>query len=728
MATSATKAVPTRQPNDEDRAFDLSRLVSPRSIAVVGASPNVSGFGARITANLASFEGALYLVNPRYEKIDGRRCYHRLADLPEVPDCVVLAVGVTAVEAMFEEAIAAGAGSVVIIASGFAETGAEADRALQARLVARSCESNVPILGPNTIGLVNFSSRAGITFLTGLDLERGYDRPAEDRVIGLVSQSGALGLSLTQAMSSGVYFSHMLACGNSAVLDVADLADHLIDDPQCKVIVCLLEGLSDPRKLERVTARATRQGKPLILCKMAQGEHGAKAAASHTGSLAGSHAAYCEMVSRAGGIIVDRFEDLIETAAFFAKSGAPSGDGAMVIATSGGAAILCADAAEAAHVALPQPTGAVKATLTEHIPSFGSTANPADVTAEVLNRMDSLKACVGQIMSAPEYATLIVPHPLAYASGYERLDAFNEIALRNNKVIAMIWMSGWLEGPGALKINESPGLALFHSAGCCMRAIAAWQEWHRRAAVPTAPAPEVDRGGAPRHQTARHAIAAAPARVITERLAKEIIAPYGIPVTQDRRAATADAAGSIADEMPGRLVMKIDSPDIAHKTEVGGIVLGLEGREKTEAAFRQMMQTVAERAPDATIDGVILQTMVPPGAELVIGGRTDDAFGPLIMVGLGGIFVELIADSVTAPAPVTPDQAAAMIGKLRGQKLLQGFRDLAPVDIARLAEIVARTSEFMAEHADQIEELDLNPLICNGAEIIATDALIIRKG
>lgn len=704
----------------------LARLFNPRSIAIVGASANPNSFGGRFMTNLAGFEGKTYLVNPRYEEIAGKPCAPSLSALPEVPDCVLVASGLKTVEAIFEEAIALRVGGIVLIASGFAETGDSETAAVQDRLAARAKESGVPLVGPNTIGFVNFATRAGATFLTGLDFERGYDCPPERRTIGLVSQSGALGLSLAQSMNREVYFSHVLSCGNSADIDLADCANYLVDDPNCQVIVCLLEGLSDPRRLEQVARRATLAGKPIILCKMARGDHGAQAAASHTGSLAGSHAAYKTMIERAGGIMIERFEDLIETATFLSKVGRPSGNGAMVIATSGGAAILAADAAESRHVPLPQPDGSVLETLGAHIPAFGSVRNPADVTAEVVNNIESLTACVEAVLARDDFAALVIPHPLAYDTAYPRIALLDRLAGEAGKVISMVWLSGWLEGPGSGEIEAARNLAMFRSMDGCFSAIRTWIDWDRRRAAieQDQPAPLTE---ACVRSRAADVLSKSDGGVIAEREAKALLATYGVPVTEDRRAADVETVRHCAREMGGRLVMKIDSPDIAHKTEVGGIVLGLETPDAAVAAYERMIDAVAKAAPDARIDGVILQHMVPEGVEIVIGARIDPAFGPLVLVGLGGVLVELMADSVTAPAPVTQPQALDMLRKLRGAKLLDGFRNMPPVDREALAEIIVCVSEFAADHADQIAELDINPVICHGSNIIAADALIVLK-
>lgn len=706
----------TRDPYE---GSSLNRVFAPNSIAIIGASAREGSFGARFAQNLGDFTGTLYLINPNYKELNGRPVHPSLSALPEAPDCVLCATDLRTVEGIFEECVAAGAGGVVMIASGFAETGEAESAGVQQRIARRAAETGVRLVGPNTIGFANFQKRAAATFLTGLALDRGFDRPAADRTIGFVSQSGALGFSFGQAMHREVYFSHILTCGNSADVNLADCANYLVDDPGTRVIACVLEGMADPRQLETVTARAKAAGKPLVLYKMAKGEEGARAAASHTGNLAGSQAAYRTMVERAGGVFVDSLDDLLETACFFAKSGTPTGPGAVVIATSGGAAILCADAAEAAGVPLPQPNEAVAETLKSRIPHFGSARNPCDVTAQVINDTESFTDCVRAVLSQDDFGVLVVPHVLAYETSFPRITLLNELAGEVGKPIVLPWLAGWLEGPGAPEIEASPNLALFRSTDRCFATLAAWQRWH--AHVPEAGRERVSDAGAADSVADRlHG-----ARTLAEREAKEVLAAYGVPVVSERRATSAAEARAVAQELGRPLVMKIDSADLPHKTEVGGIALDLRTPEAVEAAFEAMMATVTERAPQARLDGVLLQPMVPHGLEIVVGARVDPAFGALVVVGLGGVLVELMKDSVAAPAPVTPRQAEAMLRRLKGARILDGFRDLPPVDVPQLADIVARVSEFAADHADRIAELDVNPLICRGADIVAVDALIV---
>lgn len=700
-------------------AAELQRLFAPRRIAIVGMSGREGSFGRRTFENLAHFRGEIDFVNPNYEELLGRPCHPSVSDLPEVPDLAVLVTPRERVEGVIDECIARGVGGALVYASGFGEMGGE-NAALQARVARKAHEAGLPLIGPNAIGYVNFSNGGGVTFLSDLDLPDGFDRAPRDRRIGLVSQSGALGLSLGQAMKRGAFFSHILACGNSSDVDAADCISYLAEDAESRAIVCLLEGVPDPRRMEAAIARAAARGKPTILCKMARGAEGAATAASHTGSLAGSHDAYRTMCERAGGVFVENYDEVLEVAQFFAKAPAPQADGAAIIATSGGAAVLCADAAEDAGVPLPQPTDDVRARLEARIPEFGAARNPCDVTAQVLNDREALVDCVRAMLGQEDYGALVVPHPMAYPFSVPRIGLFDDIAGEVGKPIVLVWMTGWLEGPGAWEAETAPNLPMFRSTRVCFETLAAWRRWHARrveAERPrlTAPDPELP------------ARIAAHAGAVTEREAKAMLAAYGVPVIEERRAATAEQAAEAAAGLGAPLVMKIDSPDLPHKTEAGGIALDLEGPEACAAEFEAMTARVRAHAPRARIEGVLIQRMAPKGLEIVVGARHDAAFGPLVVVGLGGVLVELMKDTVVAPAPVTPREAGDMLARLRGAAALAGFRDLPPVDLERLAETVARVSEFAADAGAALAELDVNPLICRGADLVAVDALIIPK-
>jgi acyl-CoA synthetase (NDP forming) len=699
----------------------MSKMLAPSSIAIVGASTRPGSFGERAQINLKDFDGRVYPINPRYEEVGGAKCYPNIAALPEVPDCAVICAAREQVEEIVEQCAAAGVGGAIIFASGYSEVGLPERIAQQERLSAISRESGMRIVGPNCIGTVNARRNCIITFMT-LTPPPLFGK----RNIGLISQSGAMGFSLGQASQRGVSFSHLLTSGNSCDIDMSDYVSYLADDPDCHTIACVFEGSSAPERLIEAAEICWKNDKPLVVFKIAKGEQGAAAAMSHTGSLAGTHATYKAAFKRAGVVLVEDYERLIDTAQFFAKAGEPSGPGVSVLATSGGAAIMAADSAEEHGVPLPQPTPKMKAILEKHIPDFGVAANPCDVTAQVINAPDSLNACAETLLNYEPYAALVFPQAYCSVSGVDRIPTFQALGENAGKLICQVWANEWLGGPMVQPIEESDNLAFFRSMDNCFATLAAWQ-WRSklRRSPPQAPARTV--GDAEREKAGK-LIGAATTKALTEREAKEVLACYGVPVVGEKLVRSADEAAAAAEALGMPVVLKAESPDLPHKTEAGVIALNLRSAAEVRDAYTLIMQRANAVVPKPRVNGVLVQPMVPQGVEMVVGGRVDPLFGPLVVVGLGGILVELMKDTVLSPAPVSHDEAIAMLQSLKGVKLLQGFRNLPAVDMDRLADVVCRVSHFIADQRDLIEELDVNPLICAGEKITAVDALIVRKG
>lgn len=706
---------PRRSPYAHD---ELARLIAPRSIAIIGASERRGSFGNRAMENLAAFDGPVHLVNARATQLAGRPCYPNVAELP---DCAFLAVPREAVEGVVTDCAKAGVGGVIVVASGLAETGKPERIAEQTRITALARTAGMRLVGPNTIGLVNYAIGAGMTF--SAMPER---RPLAPHAVGIVSQSGSLGFSLVQAVERGLSVSHVLTAGNSADVDVADHVAYLAADPSCRAIACVFEGMADPGRMIRAAEIAWAADKPLVMYKMATGEEGARAAMSHTGSLAGSNEAYAAAFARCGVIQVDRLEAVMETAAFFAKAPRPKARGVAVIATSGGATIMAADKAELHGVPLPQPGPEAAGLLAANVPDFGSPRNPCDVTAQLLNDLPALEACTDALMADEAFGALVTSHAYAYESATSRLPFFDRAAARSKKIACNVWAPAWLGGPGARETEESPHLALFHGMDDCFAALAAW---HRRDALRRAPSldPAARLTSLDLTCKLRRLLDAAPALALTESESKRALALYGIPVVTDRVVQDAQAATKAAEALGFPVVLKIESPDILHKSDAGVVRLGLRTREEVHEAAEAILAAARAIEPAPRIAGISVQPMLPKGVEVMVGGRHDPQFGPLIVVGLGGIFVELLKDAALAPAPVSPDEARAMLESLKGVPLLRGFRGGEAVDLDRLADIVARASELIADADGAIAEMDVNPLICAGASIAAVDGLIVKR-
>ena len=692
---------------------ELGRMLAPRSVAVVGASETEGNFGRRSVENLRDFAGPVHAVNPKYTSIAGRSCVPTLSDLPEPPDCVVIAVPRERVLPLVEEAVAVGAGGIVIYASGFSETGIEDRVRQQEHLANIGHAAGVPIIGPNCIGIINHALRCGLTFMPHYP-----EVPALTGHVALVSQSGAMGYVFVQAPMRGIGFTHYLASGNSCDVDVCDLASYLVDQPEVRTIGLLFEGLRDGSRLLRLGERARAAGKTIVVYKMTAGEASRRAALSHTGSLAGTDAAYRAAFDKAGFIMVNDMEAVLETALFFAKAPAPSGKGPAIVVSSGGAGVIAAAKAEASGLVLPQPDAKVTAVLASEVPDFGSTANPCDVTAQVLNNMESFARCMSAFLDHPDFDSLVFPvpylHPVLTLARYAQIREFSR--RYPGKVVCAILFSEWLQGPGSREYETDERIVLFRSTARCMQALAAW---HRRAARAAWPAAA--------RTTAPAALALTPG-TMTERDSKMALAAYGIRVTRETLALDCAAAERAAEEIGYPVALKIESPDIPHKTDAGVVRLGLADAADLRLAHQEIVAAALRVEPRPRIAGVLVAEMAPPGLEVVIGATVDPQFGPLVTVGMGGVLVELLADVQVGLCPVSPAEARDMIDRLKARRLFDGFRGAPPADVDAQIDMVVRLSELMADHADRIAEIDVNPVLLGSRGGIAVDALLVVNG
>jgi acetyltransferase len=702
---------------------DLARLINPRIVAVVGASETRGSFGERTLSNLSAFTGKVYAINPKYQNLLGRPCVPSLADMPESPDCVVLCVARPMVEGMIESAAAVEAGGAVVYASGFAET-AKPDRVeAQQRLIALAHRTGVRVVGPNCVGLANTRTAAGLNFMpdyAGMGHRRGP--------IGIVSQSGALGYTVLQGMKRGVGFSHYLAAGNSCDVDVCDFISYLAEDDDTRAIICLLEGVKDGERFLDAAGKARTAGKALIVYKTGNSETSSKAALSHTGTMVGSFVAYKTAFEETGAIAVDDLEAVLETASFFAKTKAPKTKGVGILSTSGGAAVICADKAEAHGVRLPALEPKTATALHEVVPDFGSVANPSDLTAEVLKTSETFGFCLDAFMNDSGFGALVMPMIFAHAaSSGARAPTIVQAAARTDRPLAVIWMNEWFQGPGSEILDADPKVCMFRSADRCFATLRAWFDWHETKADRL---PHAARRSPPSAEASARAVlteALGRGAAVSETESKRILACYGIAVPQEIVARNPEEAGVAASRIDGPVAIKVVSPDILHKTEAGGVRLGLSTPEHVSKAAAEILASASRYAPLARIDGISVQQMAPAGVEIVLGVKNDRQFGPLIAVGLGGIMVELLDDTAVRLAPVDEGTARAMLASLRGRALLTGFRGKAGVDFDGLVDIICRLSELAHDLRDMIDQIDVNPVIVSGDAVMAADALIIGR-
>jgi acyl-CoA synthetase (NDP forming) len=423
---------------------------------------------------------------------------------------------------------------------------------------------------------------------------------------------------------------------------------------------------------------------------------------------------------------VRRLEDLVETTCFFAKAGRPKGTGVAVASSSGGCGVMAADMAEAHGVALPSPGPAAHDVLRSHVPEYGSITNPVDFTGTVAGATGGPAACANALRADPQYSSLIVTTVTGDATSAKRQEQYYEPSRRHGKIICLCWVSSWADGTGVREIEAQPHIALFRSLDRCFAALAAWHARHRVLRTPYArPAPRV--APAAKEQAAR-LLFSAPGSVLTEREAKAALALYGIPVVPERLVTSAEEAARAAADLGFPVVLKVESADILHKTGAGVVRLSLVDAAGVREAYGAMMDKALSVTRSERIAGVQLQPMVSPGLEVMVGVCIDALFAPLVVVGLGGVLVELLADTAVGLAPGTRTEALAMLSRVKGARRLDGFRGGAAVDRERLAEIVCRVSEFAADHSHLLAEIDIDPVICAGDRFVVVDALIVKSG
>jgi acetate---CoA ligase (ADP-forming) len=705
-------------------AADLTRLINPNVVAVVGASETRGSFGERTLSNMSAFSGKVFAINPKYQTLLGRPCVPSLAEMPESPDCVVLCVARPMVEGMIEAAAAAKAGGVVVYASGFAET-AKPDRIeAQQRVVELALRTGVRVVGPNCVGLANTRSGAGLNFMpdyAGMGHRRGP--------IGIVSQSGALGYTVLQGMERGIGFSHYLAAGNSCDVDICDFISYLAEDEDTKAIVCLLEGVKDGDRFLGAARKARDAGKALVVYKTGNSETSGRAAMSHTGTMVGSVVAYQSAIRDAGAIAVDNLEAVLETASFFAKTKAPSsGRGIGILSTSGGAAVICADKAGAHGVPLPALEAKTAMALHQVVPDFGSVANPSDLTAEVLKTSETFGFCLDAFLNDSSFSALVMPMIFAHASSSGvRAPTIVEAAARSDRPLAVVWMNEWYQGPGSELLDADPKVCMFRSADRCFATLRAWFDWHEHR--PRQQERKARKSPPSAEQAARAVLTEVRGggAALSETDSKRILACYGIATPKEILARNPAEAALAAGRIGGMVAVKIVSPDILHKSEAEGVKLELSAPDDVGKAATDILASVARYAPQARIDGISVQQMVPPGVEIMLGVKNDRQFGPLIAAGLGGIMIELLGDTAVRLAPVDDQTVRAMLASLKGCALLTGFRGKPGVDVEALVDTICRLSELAHDLRDVIDQIDVNPVIASTGGVMAADALIVSR-
>lgn len=697
----------------------LDALMRPRSIAIIGASQDATKIGGRPVELLRhyGYAGRIYPVNPKATIVQGLQAFASIAEIPDAPDLAIIAVDAERTPEAVEQCAARGVRSVVVFSSGFAELG-EKGRAMQERLRLVARRSGMRILGPNCLGAVSIVDKSIATFSIVLE----HSLPAAGS-LGIVSQSGNLG-SFTMRLASerGAGVSRFITTGNECDIDVADGIAWLARDPATKVILCGLETCRDAGRLIAALEEARDAGKPVLVLKIGTSEAGQAAAASHTGAMAGSDAVFGAMFARTGAVRVRSVEALIDlghAASILLPGRLPKGPRLAVVTASGGFGVLLADAAQSVGLALPELGEATQRTILDLVP-FASARNPVDATAQMSSRPDMLEKILSAVVSDDRCDTVILPLP--FSLYMPRLRSVYMDALRSIRELypdrpVVLCVDGPEDALMELHAMGYPTVASFD--GCCatVAALAKLQ-----AAASTRPGVE--------SRTAVEHLTPLSADAFRHELgAKTALANAGVPVLAERLATSADAAARMASEIGFPVVLKIASPDLPHKTEVGGVAIDLRSEAEVRRAFADLLERIALKAPQATVDGAIVAPMAKGVAELILGSRIDPIFGPVVMVGLGGIFAEIMQDTAVQMAPVSEVEAMAMLRSLKAFPVLDGARGRPRADLAAAARAVAALSRFAAAHAGQVSEIDVNPLLlkAEGEGAVALDALLIAR-
>lgn len=700
----------------------LRPLLDPRSIAIVGASDNPGRVGGMPFALCLQhgFKGALYPVNPKYDEISGVKCYPDIESIPEAVDLVALAVAAEQVAPQLRRLAARGCRSAVVFASGFAETGEAEGIRLQAQLEATVATLGIPVAGPNCMGFANLNSHAYTAFAS---VFRFIEPPQDDHSVALITQSGNVCATVyAQARKLGVGFGIVVNTGNEASLEFSEYLEYYAADPAVKTVVGYVEGLRDGDRFRKVATHLSGKGVPLVLLKIGDTEKGAEAAASHTAALSGSQAVYRTVFEDLNVIQADDLTHLSDVA-YVAKFGGKS-DGARIaiLTISGALGALLSDKFVTSGAEVPTLPEDVQKVLRAGIPNYGMVSNPVDLTGNIVNDFAFFENTLAALQASDAIDMIVL-----YAPGY-LLERITPTVVKSipgsTKLLTVIDTLG-ASTRGEL---QAAGVPVFDDTGRAVRALSSWAKWSERQRAGAATA-------APSHvassSEAAKLISSAGERgavALNEVDGKRLIGFYGAPAVAEAQAATADIAAIAAEHLGYPVVVKVLSADILHKSDCGGVKLRLASEADVRAAFEEVTANARKAYPSARIEGVVVQKMEDPGVEVLIGMTRDPVFGPVITLGLGGIFTEILKDIRHGLLPVTADDAKRMLSQLKGYPLLAGIRGRKRCDIDALARTVAAVSATVLAHPE-IVELELNPVVVRpeGEGVAALDCLVTLR-
>lgn len=688
----------------------LHSMFSPKSIAIIGASgdPNKLSYKPLSNLNESGYEGKVYLVNPRYKEIEGFPCFEDVSSLPLDIDLALIAVNASAVQKTLQKLYIKNVKSVVILSSGYSEIGDTGEK-LEQELTEFSRKTGIPICGPNSLGIANFSEKVIVSFSS---MKSGKVDP-----IAFVTQSGAIGsLSYTFAQELGIGYHQFVSSGNEASLDFFDYVDYFAKDEKIKVIGGYLEGARDFKKMQKALDTCKNLNKPLVLMKVGNSVKGAEAARSHTSSLAGNAEIYKNYLKHKNVVRVSDEEELTDTLAVFTKTNRPAKSGGVaVISQSGGAGIIMVDQCEKKKIKLAELTDKTRRELKKILPEFSTTVNPIDMTPQINQTPSQIVEVTRVTLEDENVESVVLYFQMTNENLKNILPEIEKLAQSTKKILILCWSGIQTETKEI--ILKHKGICWLPNPTRTINALANVVHYYKEASFTYLNKLDDQRITSENIKEFQNST--------NEWESKLRLKEYGVSVPEGQIIQTDKDLTSIELNYP--IVMKALSTEIEHKSDYGLVRLNISSKEDAENALKEIIQNKNMYCADKKIEGILIEEMAPKGVEVIIGAIYDDLFGPCIMFGLGGVFVEVMNDIVVMPTPLTKEIARKMVESIKSYSILKGARSNVKYDIDSLVDTLVRISEFCEDHQDYLAEIDINPLVVHeeGKGVTAVDALII---
>lgn len=698
--------------------MNLNKLLKPTSVAVIGASEK-EGFGGDVCRNILSYvedRSHVYFIHPKRDSVFGVPCYKSISDVPENVDLMVICTSQKTVIPLLQEGAKKGVGGAVVFASGYGEVGTAEGKQNEAELIAAAKELDIAVMGPNCAGFVNYIDN--VQAFAFISVKR--DRKGS---VGVVSQSGQLCLSMMD--DPGMRFSYNISAGNGKIVQMEDYMDFLVDDEDTKVVSIYIEGVKNADKFAAVLKKAAEKRKPVVILKAGRSAKGGAIAASHTGSLSGSDASFDAVLKKFGAIRVDDLEELIAMSLMLSTmKRMPEKATFASMNLSGGETGICADVGSLNGIEYPDFTEETLKKLKEQLPSYASPNNPLDMTASLSYDADLYAGALRTVMDDPNIGMVLIGYTLLLEIAdpcihymYKGIEKVVQEKGGNCKPIAMIPFAENTRNPEYQEKLFQIGVPVLPPPVYAFKLLRHLADFI--AYEPETKTLELAVGHPKSEET----------QALSEHESKQELKVYGVPVPDEVIVTSKEEAAQFAKNHPDPLVMKVESADILHKSDVGGVKLNVCGPEAAEKAYEEIMESVTAKRPDAHINGILTVPMLDAGVEIIIGVNNDPQFGPMIMVGMGGVFVEVFKDVALYPAPLKEEEALEMLKSLKSFKLLNGYRGTEKCDIKALCQTIVAISNYAQANKDVLKELDINPLFVypEGKGVGVADALIVKR-